>query len=77
MPGRFWEGNMFLAAAALLTILAAAAPGSVLGADAPRGPAAPTIYFPERNDGQHRKPEDVGMDSARLDLASIKTPENR
>jgi hypothetical protein len=60
---------MFRATAAFVVACAFATPGLALGADTPRTNAAPAIYFPERNDWQHRKPEDVGMDSARLDLA--------
>jgi hypothetical protein len=48
-----------------------AGPGFALAADAQRLPPGPqpTLYFPERNDWQHKKPEEVGMDSARLDQA--------
>ena len=62
---------MFRSAAALLIAGVLAAPGFALAADAQRLPAAPqrTLYFPERNDWQHKKPEEVGMDSARLDQA--------
>jgi len=35
---------------------------------APMTPATP-VYFPERLDWQHKKPEEVGMDSAKLDEA--------
>ena len=62
---------MFRSAAALLFAGVIAAPGFALAADAQRFPAVPqlTLYFPERNDWQHKKPEEVGMDSARLDQA--------
>ena len=62
---------MFRSAAALLFAGMIAAPGLALAADAQRFPAAPqpTLYFPERNDWQHKKPEEAGMDSARLDQA--------
>ena len=62
---------MFRRAAALLFASVIAGPGFALAADAQRLPPGPrpTLYFPERNDWQHKKPEEVGMDSARLDQA--------
>jgi CubicO group peptidase (beta-lactamase class C family) len=36
---------------------------------APPGPQTAPVYFPDRFDWQHRKPDEVGMDAARLDEA--------
>jgi hypothetical protein len=62
---------MFRWATVLIVAGALFAPGFALAAATQRSSAAPqpSIYFPERNDWQHKKPEDVGMDSARLDQA--------
>ena len=62
---------MLRAAAVLLIACAIAAPGLAFAAETQRAgtPPQPQLYFPEPNDWQHRKPEDAGMDSARLDQA--------
>ena len=69
--GKAERGLMFRSAAAFIFAGLIAAPGFALAADAQRLPPGPqpTLYFPERNDWQHKKPEEVGMDSARLDQA--------
>src|ERR1700680_694351 len=67
----FQEVKMFRATAACLIACAFIAPGALFAADSQKTPALSqaAIYFPERNDWQHKRPEEVGMDSARLDLA--------
>ena len=61
--------------AALAVVLLAAATTFSVSAQrptapvAPRAQAAPATYFPERLDWQHKKPEDVGMDSALVSQA--------
>lgn len=46
-----------------------AAPATTLAQHSAASTQRPEIYFPERFDWQHKKPEAVGMDSARLDEA--------
>jgi hypothetical protein len=65
------EEGMFHSVAALLMVCAVAAPASALAAAREETSASsqPALYFPERNDWRRKRPEDVGMDSARLDEA--------
>ncbi len=56
-----------LLALPVLVIAQAQRPGPSPRSAAASGPTAP--YFPERFDWQHKKPEEVGMSSARLDEA--------
>ena len=68
---------MIRAAASFVTACLLAAPGTILAAQGARSaaknpsPAASSAapYFPERFDWQHMKPEEVGMDAAKLDEA--------
>ena len=61
-----------LLAAAALALLVPTRPALVAQRPVAQTPAptrATSAYFPERFDWQHKKPEDVGMDAARLDDA--------
>lgn len=51
--------------AAILAFCLVAAPGSMLAAQNTRAP----IYFPDRFGWEHKKPEEVGMNAAKLDEA--------
>ena len=50
--------------AVLIALVAAPTYAQSRTAAKPAAPAAAPVYFPERLDWQHKKPEDVGMDSA-------------
>ena len=63
--------SMFLTAALLIALPSAVfaqRPVKLGQASASAVPAS-SVYFPDRFDWQHKKPEEVGMDSARLDEA--------
>jgi CubicO group peptidase (beta-lactamase class C family) len=55
--------------AILFIVSLCAAPATTLAQHSAASTQRPEIYFPERFDWQHKKPEAVGMDSARLDEA--------
>jgi CubicO group peptidase (beta-lactamase class C family) len=76
--------TIFLAALLLVAVIATISPavkvqaqrtGATTGtAKSPAvattpAPQSPAVYFPERFDWQHKRPEEVGMDSAKLDEA--------
>ena len=55
--------------AILFIVSLCAVPATTLAQHSAASTQPPEIYFPERFDWQHKKPEAVGMDSARLDEA--------
>jgi CubicO group peptidase (beta-lactamase class C family) len=57
-----------LLAVAAASIFVAQPSGSAAGSPTPAQQSA-ARYFPDRSNWQHKKPEDVGMDSAKLDAA--------
>src|SRR3984893_15610357 len=70
------RNKMCRATAAFLTTCLFVALGCVSGAQRAGSTAKslspatqPALYFPDRFDWQHKKPEEVGMDAARLDEA--------
>jgi CubicO group peptidase (beta-lactamase class C family) len=78
--------NLILVVSFLAVTLACTIVVQRAASSAPIAPAAKpqtsAIYFPERFDWQHKKPEDVGMDSAKLDEAvklaiASETPETK